>query len=529
MYRILITEALGRAGITCLQAAADIHYDEITGLDQDALLARIPDYDALIVRSGTQVGQAIIQAGEKLKVIGRAGMGIDNIDLRTATMAGIVVMNTPGANSIATAEHTLTLMLAATRHILEAHTSMVAGEWRRTAFVGNELAGKTLGLIGFGRVGRLVAERARAFGMEILACDPYVSEEIGRDYQVTLVDLEDLLPAADYISLHTALVPETENLIDREAIAQMKDGVILINTARGRIIDDEALAAGLAAGKVKMAALDVYRQEPPAAGNPLLGLPNVLHTPHIGANTREAQRDVSTQIATQVIAALRGEDFANSINMPFHVGQGGYAPIKPFMDLGEKMGLLHAGLALGPIQRLEVDVRGEIVNELVRAIAAAILKGLLRDQVEHPLNYINAPVIAAEKGITIDRTDQINGLDYPNLITCRACWEGGGRTLSGVLFGGSEPRIVQMDHYRLEAKPEGVVLIMQNRDVPGVIGQVGTILAAYQVNIGEWRLGRDEPGGEALSFINLDSVPSQVVIEALRGVTGITAVKLVVL
>ena len=529
MYRILITEPLDQAGLVCLEEAPDIQFDVRTNLTQADLLALIPEYDALIVRSGSSIDAGIINAGKKLQVIGRAGMGTDNIDIRAATMAGIVVMNTPGANSIATAELTMTLLLAANRQTVAAHTSMAAGKWQRSDFVSRELFGMTLGLIGFGRVGRLVAERARAFGMEVLACDPFVSEEIGRDYQVTLVDLEDLLLEADIISLHTVLRPQTENLINRETIAQMKDGVILVNTARGRIIDDQALAEALESGKVKIAALDVYRQEPPTADNPLIGLPNVLHTPHIGAGTLEAQKVVATQIANQVISALRGLDFPNSINMPLQFNQGEYPAIKPFMDLAERIGRLHAGLANGPISKIEIDVRGEQVNELVRAIAAAILKGLLSEQVDYPLNYINAPVIADEKGIAIDRTDKINGLDYPNLITCRAYWEGGDRTLAGVLFGGSEPRIVQVDQYHLEAKPDGVVLIMQNRDVPGVIGQVGTILAAFQVNIGEWRLGRNEPGGEALSFINLDSVPSATTLESLAGIHGVTAVKLVVL
>ena len=270
MYRILITEPLGQAGLVCLEEAPDIQFDIRTNLAPSDLLAIIPDYDALIVRSGSRIHGAIIAAGKNLKVIGRAGMGTDNIDIRAATMAGIVVMNTPGANSIATAEHTMSLLLAASRQTIAAHTSMVAGKWQRTAFTGRQLDGKTLGLIGFGRVGRLVGERAQAFGMEVLACDPFVSEEIGRDYQVILVDLDDLLLEADYISLHTALRPETENLINRETITQMKDGVILVNTARGRLIDDQALADALVSGKIKIAALDVYRQEPPTADNPLI-------------------------------------------------------------------------------------------------------------------------------------------------------------------------------------------------------------------------------------------------------------------
>ncbi len=530
MFKILVSDPIGQTGLKRLEQAGDVTFDLITGLDKVELMTIIPEYDALIVRSGTQVDADILHAGKKLVVVGRAGLGVDNIDISAATMAGIIVMNTPGANSLATAEQTMALMLAVSRHTAPAHASLKTGEWKRSTFVGNELYGKVLGIIGFGRIGRLVAERSRAFGMEILAYDPYVSEEVARDTGVTLVDLEDLLPEADYISLHTAYLPETDSIINAATISQMKDGVTIINVARGKLIDDDAMAGALRTGKVKAAAIDVYRQEPPPADNPLLGLDNVLHTPHLGASTSEAQHMVATQIVDQVLAALRGTDFANSINMPFQISQGkSFNDIRPFMELGEKLGILHAGLITDSIERMEVEAQGDEVSHLVRAIAASILKGLMRDKTDVPINYINAPILAEELGIAVEQVQGINGLDYPNLITCRVGWNGGERTLSGVLFGGSEPRIVQLDQYRLEAKPEGVVLILKNQDIPGVIGQVGTILAAYQVNIGEWRLGRDKPGGEALSFINLDSVPPKAVLDALAGVTAVTKVKLVVL
>jgi D-3-phosphoglycerate dehydrogenase len=527
MYRILVSDKLGQAGLDRLDQAQDAAYDMITGLGKDELLAIIPEYDALIIRSGTHVDADMLQAGRKLKVVGRAGMGVDNIDITAATMAGIIVMNTPGANSMATAEQTMTMMLAVSRHTAEAYASLKAGLWKRSSYVGTELFGKILGIIGFGRIGRLVAERALAFGMEVLAYDPFVSEEVARDLGVTLVDLEDLLPEADYITLHTALLPATEGMINAESIGLMKDGAIIINVARGKLIDDHALADGLISGKLKAAAIDVYRQEPPPQDNPLLGLPNVLHTPHLGASTVESQRMVATQIADQVLAALRGTDFANSLNMPFQISEGSFDDIRSFMELGEKLGMMHAGLANGPVHRVEVEVKGDEVVGLVRAIAAAILKGYLYDKVDVPLNYINAPVLAEKHGITITQTRGIKGLDYPNLITCRVSWEGGHRTLAGVLFGDGEPRIVQVDRYRLEAKPDGVVLLLLNQDVPGVIGQVGTLLAAHKVNIAEWRMGRNEPGGEALSFINLDSEPPVSVLDELAGVSGVTGVKLV--
>ncbi|MFN2137767.1 MAG: phosphoglycerate dehydrogenase [Candidatus Promineifilaceae bacterium] len=527
MFRILVSDKLGQAGLDRLDAAEDVSYDLKTSLSQEELLEVMPEYDALIVRSGTKVTEDVLKAGSKLKVVGRAGMGVDNIDVRAATLAGIIVMNTPGANSVATAEHTLALMLGVTRHIAPAHASLLAGEWKRSSFTGTELLGKTLGIIGFGRVGRLVSQRARSFGMSVLAYDPFVSEEVAQELGVTLVDLEDLLPEADYITLHTALLEDTKEMINSASITQMKDGVIIVNAARGKLINDDDLAAALKSGKVGYAAIDVYAQEPPGPDNPLIGLPNVLHTPHLGASTAEAQRVVATQIVDQVLDALRGTDFPNTLNMPFRVGGGGFAEIRPFMDLAEKMGVLHSSLAGGPITSVEVEVQGDTVAELVRAIAAGILKGLVDDKVDLKINYINAPVVAQELGINIAQTKGIKSPDYPNLITCRASWDGGERVLSGVLFGGSQPRIVQVDDYQLDARPEGVVLIMRNEDVPGVVGSVGTLMAEYSVNIAEWRLGRDKPGGHALSFINIDSDPPKGLLDDLRIMFGVTAVQLV--
>lgn len=527
MFHILITDKLGDAGLERLDAAEDAAYEMKTGLSKEALLEMIPRYDALIVRSGTKVDADVLDAGEKLQVVGRAGIGVDNIDIRAATMRGIIVMNTPQANAIATAEQTMALMLALSRHTAAAHASLKAGEWRRSDFVGVQLYRKMLGIIGLGRIGRLVARRAQAFGMDVLAYDPYVSEEVGRELGITLVDMDDLLAQSDYITLHTVLTPETEKMINAENIGQMKDGVRIVNVARGKLVDEGAVAEALASGKVAGAAVDVYSQEPPE-NNPLLGLSNVLHTPHLGASTMEAQRDVATQIADQVLDALRGNDFRNALNMPFPAGPD-FAASRPYMELGEKMGILQSILAPAPIRRVEVEVRGETVDDLVRPVAAALLKGLLERSLSDPVNYINAPMLAEEHGISISQTTGVSSADYPNLISCRVHWEGGQRVLSGVLFGGSEPRIVQVNNYQLDANPLGAVLVLQNKDVPGVIGQVGTILAAYDVNIGEWRMGRETPGGEALSFINLDSEPPEAVLHALEKIPAITNLKLVML
>lgn len=527
MFHILVSDKLGDIGLERLSQADDAVYDVKLNLSKKDLLAIMPDYDAIIVRSGTQVDADVLSAGSKLRVVGRAGIGVDNIDIQAATARGIIVMNTPMANAVATAEEAMTLMLAVSRHTAPAHASLLAGEWRRADFTGHQVYRKVLGIIGFGNIGRLVATRAQGFGMEILAYDPYVSEDVARELGVTLVDLDDLLMQSDYITLHTIITPATEKIINAETIAKMKDSVVIINSARGKLIDEAALAKALQSGKVRAAAVDVYSEEPPL-DNPLVGLPNVLHAPHLGASTYEAQRDVATQIVDQVLDALRGNDFQNTVNMPFHAGPD-FATLAPHMLLAEKLGILHQAMAPAPIRRVEVEVRGDMVDRLVRPAAAALLKGLLEGSLSDSVNYINAPFLAETHGITIAQTKGMNLVDYPNLISCRAHWDGGQRLLAGVLFGGSVPRLVQVDDYHLDVRPEGMILIMQNQDVPGVIGQVVTILASEEVNIGEWRMGRHQPGGDALSFISLDNKPSSETLSSLEKIPAVTAVKLVTL
>jgi D-3-phosphoglycerate dehydrogenase len=314
MFKILISDKLGDAGLALLDKATDAAYNMKTGLSKQELMACIPEYDALIIRSGTQVDADVLTAASQLKVVGRAGIGVDNVDVETATRQNILVMNTPGSNSIATAEQTMTLMLAVTRHTIPAHNSLAAGEWNRAQFTGTELHGKVLGIVGFGRVGRLVAERAKAFGMTVLAHDPFVKAEEGKKLGVSLVGLDRVFSQADYLTLHTAVTPQTTKMINCPTIKKMKKGVIIINVARGKLIDEAALAEALQDGHVKAAALDVYSSEPPAAENPLLGLPNVLHTPHLGASTTEAQHNVATQIVSQVLDYLRGTETRNAVN-----------------------------------------------------------------------------------------------------------------------------------------------------------------------------------------------------------------------
>lgn len=525
MYKILVSDKISQTGLDKLNEAEDVTFDVKLNLTKQELMQIVDDYDALIIRSGTRPDAEIIEAGKKLKIIGRAGMGVDHIDINAATHHGIIVMNTPGANSTAIAEHTISMMLNAARHTPQAHASLLAGNWHRSHFMGSELAQKVLGIIGFGRIGRLVASRAQAFDMKIITYDPFVSEEIARKFNVTLVDLDELYTQADIITLHAAVTPETINMINQEALDQMKNEVILVNVARGKLINEADLAEAVKKGKVKSAAVDVYSQEPPQ-NNPLIGLPNVIHTPHLGASTKEAQRAVAGLIIEQVLAALRGEGYQNAVNLPLSEGVK-FEETRPYMQLAEKIGKLQFHLADKPIKKVEIEVSGSEVENLIRPIAAGILKGMLEDSYSDTINYINAPILADEKGIVITQAKGLQTIDYSNKVTCKVYWRDGERSIGGVLFANGEPRIVQVDKYRIEAKPEGNMLILANKDVPGVVGQIGTLLAAYEVNIGEWRMGRHSPGSEALSFINLDNAPPPAALDALERIKAVTQVNLI--
>jgi D-3-phosphoglycerate dehydrogenase len=436
-YRILVADELGAAGLELLEAAADIRVDVDTDRSRSELLGVIGRYDGLIMRSATTVDAELIAAAERLAVVGRAGVGVDNIDVDAATRKGVIVMNTPQANAIATAEQTMALMLAASRHTAHAHASVAAQEWSRAGFTGVELAGRTLGIIGFGRIGREVARRARAFRMEVVAYDPYVSELVARDQSITLVELEELLGRSDVLTLHCALSPSTEHILDAAALATLKPGAIVINAARGGLVDETALADALRSGHVHAAGVDVFSSAPPGSDNPLIGLPNVVHTPHLGASTREAQRDVAVQIADQVIAALRSDEIRNSINFPFELD----AELKPWLELAHALGRLQ--FAMAP-ERIEIEARGDSVKESIRAVATGVLAGLLSGFLPDSVNLVNAPALAAEHGIAISESHGIGAPDFANLISCRVVWAGGERDMSGSAFENRQGRIVQV-------------------------------------------------------------------------------------
>jgi len=527
-YRILIAASLSEASLKLLENDPEVEFEVCKPpLDKTArrLLA---DSEALIVSSQIKVDEELLEDAPHLKVIGRAGAGLDNIDLEAASQRGVLVMNVPGGNTIAAAEHTMALLLALCRNIPQSHLSLRRGEWRRDDFLGVQLYGKTLGIIGLGQVGSRVARQAQGFGMEVVAYDPHISVEAARNLRVTLLEMDELLRRSDFITLHVPLTPATRGLIGAQEIAQMKPGVRIVNTARGALIDSAALYQALTSGHVAGAALDVFETEPPL-GDPLLALPNVIVTPHLGSKTREAQRDVSAQIVSQVLDALRGRDYRNAVNMPFMEGVS-FQELRPYLSLAEKIGSLQVQLAQGRISRVEVEYRGQEVAELVKPLTVALLKGLLAHVVgQDQVNYVNAPLLANQRGIVVAQTKGLPGPDYPNLISCRLTTEMGERLIAGTLFSREVPRIVQIDEYRMDALPEGIMLVMVSRDVPGVIGQVGTFLGQHHINIAEWRLGRNRPGDRALSVINLDTKISDHVMRELAELPEVIDIRQVVL
>jgi D-3-phosphoglycerate dehydrogenase len=524
MYHILVLAPLSEEGLEVLRSAPDVQFDAGRWKRAD-LLTRIDRYDALIVRSGAIVDQELIERAAHLKVIGRGGAGLDGIDIAAATARGVMVMNTPQANNLAMAEHTLALMLALCRQLPPADAAVRRGEWDRTRFPGVQLYGKTLGLVGFGVIGRLVAARALAFGMEVLAYDPYIDDDIARQLHVTVTTLDDLLTRSDFVSLHTALTPDTRRMIGAPELGRLRDGARLVNCASSELLDEGALLQALTSGRLAGAALDGLVME--SDDHPLFGLPNVIVTPRLGPNTVEAQRDVSTQIAQQVLDALRDVDYRNVVNVPFIAGTN-FTQARPYLELAEQIGALQSQLVGGRVRSVEIEVKGEGMSDLVKPVAVALLKGLLSHLLIETVNYINAPALAAERGIAVAQTRGLDTPDYPNLISCRVSWDGGGQhVVAGTMFGGTETRIVQLDHFRMDARPQGLVLIMLSRDVPGVIGKVGTLLYEYGVNIGEWRLGRDRPGGTALSFVNLDEAISEAGLAALRALPEVMEVRAV--
>ena len=522
MYRVLVTDTLAESGLDILRQASDVELDYRAGLKGEDLLAAVAQSDALITRSGTAVTPELVNAGTRLRIIGRAGVGLDNVDVEACTARGILVINAPTANIMSATEHTMAMLLALCRNIPEAHASVRRGEWTRSKFMGVELDGKTLGIIGLGRIGSRVTVRARGFGMRVIACDPFIADSAFERVNATRVTLEQLLAQADVITVHTPLTEETRGMIGAEEIAKMKDGAIVLNIARGGIYEEQALADALNSGKLSGAAIDVYEDEPPAKDHPLLTAKNIILSPHIGANTIEAQDRVAVQTSEMVVEALRGSIFVSAVNLPFEgVADTDAAPL---IALAEKLGSLSAQLMNGPVTRAAVELWG-IDERFTKILSIASLKGLLSPHLAESVNYVNAQQIAETRGIAISSTVHPVPRDYANLITFRASSPTEETCVSGTVFHEKNQRIVSLNNYRVEFKPQGHILYILNKDVPGVVGRVGTTLGDHEVNIAEYNLARSETGGTAMAVITIDSPLSDDALTALRVMPAIKEVR----
>ena len=521
MYRILIADPIAEAGLEILRAAGmEVH---LLSKEQRPQLARvIADYEALVVRSMTQVDEALLQAGRRLKVVGRAGIGVDNVDVAAATERGILVVNAPTANLVSATEHTFALLLALARNVPAAHTSLLAGEWIRKKFLGSELHGKILGVVGLGRIGQGVAARARAFGMSIVAYDPFLDASAARRLDVELAELDEVLAAADVVSLHTPLTDQTRDLIGAERIAMMKPGAVLVNCARGGIVDEDALLTALEEGRLGGVALDVFAVEPPTDTR-LLSHPRVVATPHIGAQTREAQARVATETAQMVLAALDGSLAVTAVNLPFR-SIGGMG--EPFLALGEQLGRLASSLLGGSLLEVQVDLWG--VDEEVRIpVTVAAAKGALTPFLGEAVNFVNAEKVAADRGIEVVRSTHHQSGEYPHLVAVTLKGESGEVSVAGTVFAERDPRVVRIEGYRLEFRPKGFLLVLRNQDVPGVVGKVGTLLGEASVNIAEIHLARSPEGELAMAVVRLDGDLDSPVLGALAEIPEITQVTMV--
>lgn len=513
--RVLVSDPLSKSGLEILGKAKNLKCDIKPGLPPDELKRIIPEYDAIIIRSETKLTAEIIEAADRLKVIGRAGIGLDNVEIRAATKKGVVVMNTPQENAIAAAEHTIAMMLSIARKIPQATGSMKAGKWEKKKFMGMELYNKTLGIIGIGVIGTIVADRARGLKMRVIAYDPYISREAAEKKGVDLVSFDELLGRSDFISLHTPLTDETRNLIDKNVFGKMKDGVILINCARGGIVNEKDLYSAIKTGKVAGAALDVFEKEP-AIGNPLLELEEVISTPHLGASTAEAQENVAMAIAQQIVDYLLLGEARNAVNMPM-VSPDILPFLRPYLRLGERVGSFLGQISNYAIEEVLIEYHGEVVDYGTKPITTSVLKGLLTPFVGETVNFVNAQVMAKERGISITESTSARAEDFASLIAITARSKMEQNYIAGTLFGRKELRIVKLNDFFIEAIPEGYILLVNNYDKPGVIGNIGAALGSRSINIATMQFGRDRMGGNAISLLHLDApLPPGMLGEILR-------------
>ncbi len=524
--KVLISDKLSKKGIELFQKEEGIEVEVKTGMPPQELISCIGAYDALVVRSETKVTAEVLAAAKNMKVIGRAGSGVDNINVSEASKRGIIVMNTPGGNTVTTAEHAISLLLSLVRNIPQATASMREGKWEKKKFMGVEVMDKTLGIIGLGKIGSEVAKRAKGLFMNVIAYDPYISEDAARKLQVELVDLESIYKRSDLITVHVPKNTETSYMINHETIQKMKDGVRIVNCARGGLVDEKALTEALLSGKVAGAALDVFEKEPPAPDNPLLGIPTVICTPHLGASTEEAQDNVAIAIADQMVDYLKNGTIRNAVNTP-SIPQEVLSGIKPFVSLAENMGRMLSQISEGRMQKFTVTYHGEVLNYDVAPITVAALMGLLKPILQETVNYVNAPILAKEREINVEEIKETATGDFTNLITLTLVTDKGVNTVSGTLFGRANPRIVKINSFTLELLLTEKMLVFQNIDKPGVIGDIGGLLGQAGINISGMQFGREKPGGRAISVLNIDNHVDQDMLQKFRELPNVVSIKLI--
>jgi D-3-phosphoglycerate dehydrogenase len=515
MFKILVSDPLAQEGVDILKKVKEFQVDVKHKLPPEELKKIIKDYDALLVRSETKVTKDIIEAAAKLKVIGRAGVGLDNVDLAAASKAGIIVMNTPGGNTMSTAEHAVSLMLSLSRNIPQADVSVKKGDWERKKFMGTEVYGKTLGIVGLGRIGTEVAKRAIAFGMKVIAYDPFLSIDKANELGIESAELKEIFKRADYITVHSPLTADTKHIIDKNAIADMKQGVRIINCARGGIVDEAAVLEGINSGKIAGAAFDVYEKEPPLKDNPLFKCDKVVLTPHLGASTEEAQINVAVEIADSARDALLGCGIRNAVNVPC-VDFELYKILQPYINLGERTGSLVSQLANGRIKEIQIKYSGDVVKYNLSPITVAVVKGILSPVLQETVNYVNSLIVAKERGIKVEEMKVTMLEEYSSLISVEIKTDTGIRSVSGTLFTKKDARIVKIDEFHVDAIPEGYMIVAHNIDVPGIIGTMGTILGRNNINIATMTFGREKPGGKTLSVLNVDSMVQEKVLNEIR-------------
>ncbi len=526
MVKVLVSDPISAEGLAVLKEHTLFEVDFKIKLKPEELISLIPEYEVLLVRSETKVTQEIVSRAKKLKLIGRAGTGVDNIDLNAATKAGMLVMNVPGGNTIAATEHTFALLLALARNLARGDASMKQGKWERSKFVGNELYGKNLSLLGLGKIGKEVAIRALAFGMHVFAYDPYVSEDYAKNIGVKLATLEEALKNADYISIHMPANEQTKGLINQKTINLMKDGIRIINCARGGIINEDDLFNALKSGKVAGAALDVFAKEPVSPDNPLIKLENVIVTPHLGASTEEAQERVAEEIAKTVIDYFERNIVRNAVNLP-SIDPELWKVLEPYTVLTRKMGSFLGQIIDGGIKEINLHYCGEIAQYNLTPLTYAFLQGVLTPILGGEVNLVNAPILARERGVKIIESKTQEKEDFANFISVSAETTEEKIGFAGALLSDNLPRLVKIGQLSIDVLPEGWILVLHNLDRPGIVGYVGTVLGKNGINIASMEVGRKMLAGEAVTFINVDSEVPVKVLEEIRKYPGITRVKLV--